>query len=75
MLLRLSNSDIEEYLKSLEKQSKDIKEEIFRLAWYMRGSVNSTDLFHLYSNEDRLIISEIVKENIEITKKSGMPII
>ncbi len=75
MLLRLSNSEIEEYLRSLEKQAKDIKEEIFRLAWYMRGSVSSSDLFHLYSNEDRLIIGEIVKENIEFTRKSGMPLV
>ena len=75
MLLRLPNSEIEGYLKNLEQQTKGIKEEIFRLAWYMRGSVSSTDLFYLYSNEDRAIISEIVKENIELTKKSGMPII
>lgn len=75
MLLRLSNSEIEGYVKNLDEQAKGIKEEIFRLAWYMRGSVSSTDLLYLYSNEDRLIISEIVKENIELTKKSGMPII
>ena len=75
MLLRLPNSEIEEYLKRLDAQAKGIKEEIFRLAWYMRGSVSSNDLFHIYGHEDRLIIGEIVKENIELTKKSGMAIL
>jgi hypothetical protein len=41
----------------------------------MRGGVSSQDLFHVYSYEDRMLINEIVKENIETTKKSGMAII
>jgi len=71
----LPNSDIEDYLKTLDDQARGIKEEIFRLAWYMRGGVTSQDLFHNYSFEDRSIISVIIKENIELTKKSGMPLL
>jgi hypothetical protein len=71
----LSNSEIEKYLKSLDQQAKDVKDEIFRLSWYMRGGVSSHDLFHVYSYEDRTILNDIVKSNIELTKKSGMPII
>lgn len=41
----------------------------------MRGGVSSYDLFHLYSYEDRGIISKLVKENIETTKKSGLPLL
>jgi hypothetical protein len=41
----------------------------------MRGGVSSQDLFNIYSYEDRMLINEIIKENIETTKKSGMPII
>jgi len=71
----LTNSEIENYLKSLDQQAKDVKDEIFRLSWYMRGGVSSHDLFHVYSYEDRTILNDIVKSNIELTKKSGMPII
>lgn len=71
----MPNSDIEDYLKTLDDQARGIKEEIFRLAWYMRGGVTSQDLFHNYSFEDRSIISVIIKENIELTKKSGMPLL
>lgn len=71
----MTNSEIENYLKSLDQQAKDVKDEIFRLSWYMRGGVSSHDLFHVYSYEDRTILNDIVKSNIELTKKSGMPII
>jgi hypothetical protein len=41
----------------------------------MRGGVSSHDLFHVYSYEDRQIINEIVKDNIEATKNSKLPLI
>jgi hypothetical protein len=41
----------------------------------MRGGVSSQDLFHIYSFEDRQIINNIIKENIELTKKSGLPLL
>ena len=71
----MPNSEIEGYLKDLDEQTKGIKEEIFRIAWYMRGGVTSHDLFHNYSVEDRNIISIIIKENIDLTKKSGLPLL
>lgn len=41
----------------------------------MRGGVSSQDLFHIYSHEDRQIIGEIIKENIEATKNSKIALI
>jgi hypothetical protein len=41
----------------------------------MRGGVTAYELFHVYSVEDRGILSNIVKDNVEATKKSGMPLI
>lgn len=38
----------------------------------MRGGLSYDEAFQL-SVEDREIISEIVKENLETTKKSGLP--
>jgi hypothetical protein len=71
----LPNSEIESYVKSFENIQKQIKDEIFRLSWHMRGGVSSQDLFHIYSYEDRQIINEIVKDNIETTKKTQMPLL
>lgn len=37
----------------------------------MRGAISYSEMASL-GHEERMIISEIVKENLEITKKSGM---
>ncbi len=71
----MPNSEIESYVKSFENIQKQIKDEIFRLSWHMRGGVSSQDLFHIYSYEDRQIINEIIKDNIETTKKTQMPLL
>jgi len=41
----------------------------------MRGGVTSRELFWEYSHEDRLILNDIIKENIEATNKTGMNLV
>jgi len=43
-----------------------------RCVWYMRGGISFTEAMNL-SLDEREIISEIVKDNLETTKKTGMP--
>ena len=38
----------------------------------MRGGVTIDEGYNL-SHEDRMLIGDIVKENLETTKKSGLP--
>jgi hypothetical protein len=42
------------------------------MAWYMRGGLNYEQAMSLGSNE-RTMISNLIKENLETTKKSGLP--
>ncbi len=55
----------------MEKDTKAIKKEILQMCWYMRGL--SYDEGMNLSIEDREIIGDIIKENLETTKKSGLP--
>jgi len=59
----------------MELATKRIKDDIFTISWYMRGGVTAEDLFHVYSAEDRAILNDIIKNNIENTKKSGLPLV
>ena len=68
----MSPEDMVTYFNRLENQSKALKEELFRLCWYMRGSLSFTESY-LLTYEDRLIISKIIEENLETTKTSQMP--
>jgi hypothetical protein len=42
------------------------------MAWYMRGGISYTEALEL-SVSERKIISELIKANLETTKKSGLP--
>jgi hypothetical protein len=61
-----------EYVESLEEESKAFKKQLYKLAWYMRGALSINEAFQLDS-EDRNIIFELIEENLETTKESGLP--
>ena len=71
----MSTSQIEETLVRLEKEAKDFKTELVRLSWYMRGGVTVDQLLHQYSFDDRDSMYIIVKENVEISKETNMPLL
>ena len=56
----------------MEKQTKALKNQLYKLCWYMRGSLSFSEAFDL-SLEDMEIISEIIKDNLDTTKKTQMP--
>lgn len=56
----------------MENQTKQLKQELLKICWFMRGSVSYEDAFYM-SVEEREIIAKIVKDNLESTKKSGLP--
>jgi hypothetical protein len=71
----MSNSDIIKFINNFESSIKVIKDEIFKISWYMRGGVTSQELLHIYSYEDRTIMSNIIKDNIETTQKTKLPFV
>lgn len=54
----------------LDKQARSIKKDCLKLCWYMRG-LSYAEVMHM-SWEEREIIGEIIKENLETTKKTGL---
>jgi hypothetical protein len=71
----LPAKEIEEKLVRLDQEIKEFKQELFKISWYMRGGVTVNDLLSIYGYEDREAIYNIIKENIENTTKSGLPLI
>jgi hypothetical protein len=68
--------DLEEilrYVDALDKESKEMKTDLLKICWYMRGGVSVDEAFSM-SYEERMIVGDIIKENIETSKKIGMPI-
>jgi len=71
-LLSMSMEDILKEVDLLEKESKALRKDIIQICWYMRGGVTLDEAWSL-CNEDREAIGELIKENMETTKKSGLP--
>ena len=71
-ILAWSLDEILQEVKRMEGEQKELKTELTKLCWYMRGGITLDEAYSL-SYEDRLIVSSLIKENIETTKKSGLP--
>jgi len=70
--LNLDIAGIDALSQEYERDSKALKDLLFRICWYMRGSISISEAY-LLCPEDREIIAKIIEENLEITKTSQMP--
>jgi len=60
-----------ELSKKMDKDVRAVKKEVLKLCWYMRGLSYSEGMN--LSWDEREIVGEIIKENLETTKKTGLP--
>ena len=56
----------------MDTETNDIRQEALKMAWYMRGGLSYDHAMQL-SVQERKLINELIKENLETTKKSGLP--
>ena len=68
----MDNSDIVSYLKDFDNETKNLKLELMKICWFMRDGMAWQESLNL-SPDERAIVSQLVKENMETTKKSGQP--
>tara|TARA_B100001564_G_C20050090_1_gene407276 strand:- start:39 stop:263 length:225 start_codon:yes stop_codon:yes gene_type:complete len=72
MLLSKSDSDIIAYLKDFENEIKNLKLQLMKICWYMRGGVTWGEVM-TFAPADRAIANDLIKENLDTTKKTGQP--
>jgi hypothetical protein len=56
----------------MDEETNSIRQEALQLAWYMRGGLSYDHALQL-SVAERKLIGNIIKDNLETTKKSGLP--
>jgi hypothetical protein len=56
----------------MDREIDEIKNEIIKICWYMRGGVTMSEAWDLDMG-DKKIIGNLIKENLDTTKKSGLP--
>ena len=56
----------------MEKETDNLRKESLKMSWYMRGGVSYEQALQM-SVKERQMIGEIIKDNLETTKKSKLP--
>jgi hypothetical protein len=72
--LSLDDQGIVNLIDGYERETRAIKEEALRTSWFMRGGVTYNEAMAL-GYQERELVNKIIKENIENTKKSRMPLL
>ena len=67
-----SPDEIEAMISTIGKEASGIRNEALKLSWYMRGGISYEQALQL-SYEERMSINDLIKDNLETTKKSGLP--
>jgi hypothetical protein len=68
----MSRDEIIDLVEQMESQVKSLRNTAIKIAWNMRGGVSYEEAILMSSSEREMII-KLINENMEITKKSGLP--
>jgi len=71
-LLILDADRIVQEIERMEREAESLRSEAMKMSWYMRGGLTYGEAMML-SFREREIVGRLVKENLETTKKSGLP--
>ncbi len=71
-LLTLAPEDISTMVDNMDKEADSIRRQSLKMSWYMRGGASYEDVMQM-SSQERKMIGELIKENLETTKSSKLP--
>lgn len=72
--MKSNPSEVEELLQDMAIASKAITREVVDICWYMRGSINWDQAWQL-TTKQKEVIRKVIRENIERTEKTRMPLL
>lgn len=70
--MTLSNEEVVEWLKQLDNESKALKKSLIKMCWYMRGGMSLEEAWTT-SYHDRELINDMITENLDVAKETGLP--
>jgi len=68
----LAPEEISTMVDNMDKEADSIRRQSLKMSWYMRGGATYDDVLQM-SNQERQLIGELIKENLETTKTSKLP--
>ena len=71
-LLKLSADEISAMVDKMDEEADSIRKQSLKMSWYMRGGATYEDVMQMSHNE-RKMVSDLIKDNLETTKNSKLP--
>ena len=68
----MSVPEVRAEINKMEDEKKSFRFELLKMCWYMRGGVTLGEAY-MSTFEEREMISNLVKENLDTAKKTGQP--
>jgi len=68
----MSQAEITAETNKMSRDSEAIEKDIWKMVWFMRGGLN-IDQAYAMDQQQREIVAELIKENLNTTKESGLP--
>ena len=68
----MSELEVKKEIAKMEADMKQFRFDLVRICWYMRGGVTLNEAY-MSTYEEREMIGNLVKENLETAKKTGQP--
>ena len=65
----MSNQEIGEELERLDNESKQLKDGIINICWWMRGGITHQEAWNLTETE-RSMVNNLIKSNLDTMKKN-----
>lgn len=56
----------------MDQEADELRKQGLKMSWYMRGGATYEDVMNM-SYQERKMVNELIKENLETTKSSKLP--
>ncbi len=70
-IIPMNQDEILKYFNVLGGEGKQLRDEAIKIVWFMRGGISLEEAMDL-SQRDREIINKNIKENLKVTKETGL---
>ena len=67
-----NSEEIDHRVEQMDQEANMIRANCLKISWSLRGGLSYEQALNL-SPEERKMVNELIKENYEATKKSGLP--
>lgn len=68
----MSVPEVKQEIEKLESEKKSFRYDLLKMCWYMRGGLTLGEAY-ASTFEEREMIGNLVKENLDTAKKTGQP--